>query len=69
VRGGQYIRRLHITNEYIFIFLGTDEYKELYSLALRSSVLLIVNQGVYPIFLGSTAIFVGWNRRMFSSFM
>jgi hypothetical protein len=59
--GGQYIYQLHITNEYIFIFFGTEEYKELYSSALRSSVLSTVNQGVYPIFLNSTAIFIGWN--------
>jgi hypothetical protein len=57
-----YIRRFHITDEYIHIFLGTKEYKELYSSVLRSSVISSVNQGIYSIFLSSIAIFINCNR-------
>jgi hypothetical protein len=65
----EYIYPLHVTDEYILIFLGTEEYKELYSLALHSMVTSSVNREIYPIFLSSIAIFVGCNRRMFSSFL
>jgi hypothetical protein len=56
-----YIDRLHITDEYILIFLSIEKYKELYSSALRYSVVSLINRGIYPIFLVSTAIFVGYN--------
>jgi hypothetical protein len=39
-----YIHWFHITNEYILIFLGTREYKELYSSMLHSSVISSVNR-------------------------
>jgi hypothetical protein len=39
----QYIRQFHVTNEYIIILLRIEEYKVLYSLVLRSSVILLVN--------------------------
>jgi hypothetical protein len=58
----EYIYQLHVTDEYILILLGTEEYKELYSLALDSMVTSSVNREIYPIFLGSIAIFVGCNR-------
>jgi hypothetical protein len=57
-----YIDRFHITDEYILIFLGTEEYKELYSATLRSLVISSVNRGIYSIFLGFIGIFVGCNR-------
>jgi hypothetical protein len=34
----QYIHRLGVTKEYTFIFLGTDEYNDIYSSILYSSV-------------------------------
>jgi hypothetical protein len=57
-----YTHRFHVTDEYIPIFLGTLEYKELYSSALRSLVVLSVNRGIYAIFYGDTAIFIDCNR-------
>jgi hypothetical protein len=38
--GPQFIPRLHITKEYSFIFLGTDEYRGIYS-SISSSVMKI----------------------------
>jgi hypothetical protein len=58
VWGEQYIYRWRVTDEYIFIFLGTKEYKKLYSSVLCSSVFLSVNREIYPIFLDYTGIFV-----------
>jgi hypothetical protein len=57
-----YIHWFHVTDEYIPIFLSTKVYKELYSSVLRSSVISLVNQGIYTIFLGSIAIFLDCNR-------
>jgi hypothetical protein len=34
-----YIHRSHVTDEYIIIILGTEEYKGLYSSVLRSSAI------------------------------
>jgi hypothetical protein len=44
--GPQYIPRLHVTGEYTFIFLGTEEYSDIYSSALYSSVASSVNRGI-----------------------
>jgi hypothetical protein len=41
-----YIHRFHITDEYIIIFLGIDEYKVLYTLALCSSCISSINRGI-----------------------
>jgi hypothetical protein len=60
-----YIHRFCVTDEYILIFLGTEESKELYSSALCSSVILSVNRGIYIIFISYTDIFIGCNRRFF----
>jgi hypothetical protein len=40
------IRRLHVTKEYSFIFLGTEEYKAAYSSTLYSSIHSLVNRGI-----------------------
>jgi hypothetical protein len=61
-----YIHRFYVTDEYILIFLGIEEYKELYLLVLRSSVILLVNRGIYNIFLIFVGIFVGCNRQIYS---
>jgi hypothetical protein len=53
-----YIHRFHVTDGHIPIFLNTEEYKELYSSALRSSVISSVNREIYAIFLDYTVIFV-----------
>jgi hypothetical protein len=42
----QYIRSLHVTYEYIFIFLGTDEYNGIYPSALYSLIASSVNRGI-----------------------
>jgi hypothetical protein len=57
-----YTRRFHVTDEYISIFLSIEEYKELYSSALHSLVVSLVNRGIYAIFHGYTAIFIDCNR-------
>jgi hypothetical protein len=44
------------------IFLGTGEYKELYSSALHSSVISSVKRGIYSIFIDFVGIFVNCNR-------
>jgi hypothetical protein len=48
----QYIPRLHATKEYILIFLGNEKYNDIYSSALYSSVISLVNRGIYTIFVG-----------------
>jgi hypothetical protein len=64
-----YIHQFYLTDEYIPIFLGTEEYKELYSSVLRSSVISSVNREIYVIFLGFTAVFIGCNQQIFHSFL
>jgi hypothetical protein len=64
-----YIRRFHITDEYTIIFLSTEEYNVLYTLALRSSAILSVSRGVYPKFLSFIGKFLSYNRRMYHSFL
>jgi hypothetical protein len=44
--GGLYIHRLHVTNEYTLIFLGTEEYNDIYSSVLYSLVASSVNQEI-----------------------
>jgi hypothetical protein len=41
-----YIHRLFVIEEYSFIFLGTEEYKGIYSPTLYSMVVLLVNRGI-----------------------
>jgi hypothetical protein len=41
----EYIHRLHVTDEYSFIFLDTNEYNAIYWSALYSSIHLSVNRG------------------------
>jgi hypothetical protein len=57
-----YTHRFRVTDEYISIFLSIEEYKELYSSALHSLVVSLVNRGIYAIFRGYTAIFIDCNR-------
>jgi hypothetical protein len=42
----QYIHWLEVTKEYTFIFLGTDEYNDIYSSTLYSSVTSSVNREI-----------------------
>jgi hypothetical protein len=53
--GPHYIRWLHITEEYILIFLSTEEYNAIYLSALYSSFVSSA------IFLGYRAMFLGYN--------
>jgi hypothetical protein len=57
----RYIRQFHIIDEYIIIFLRTEEYKVLYRSGLRSSVISSVNRGIYSAFLSFIGIFIGCN--------
>jgi hypothetical protein len=43
------------------IFLGIEEYKELYSSVLYSSMISSINRGIYSVLLGSTIISIGCN--------
>jgi hypothetical protein len=59
-----YIRRFHVTDKYIVIFIGTDEQVDLNLSELCSSVNSSVNQWIYSNFLGLEDKFIGFNGRM-----
>jgi hypothetical protein len=66
---GQYIRWLRVTEKYILIFIGTEEYNPLHSSALRSSIVSSDNRRIYHIFLGYTTKFIGCNWQIFCGFL
>jgi hypothetical protein len=57
-----YIRRFHVTDEYIVTFVGTNEQVNLNSSELCSSVDSSVNQRIYSTFVGLEDKFIGFNR-------
>jgi hypothetical protein len=64
-----YIRRFHVTDEYIIIFLGTKKYNILYTSVLHSSTISLINRGIYSKFIGFIGKFLGCNQRMHHSFL